>query len=133
MKNLHKQKINMLLTAIVICISVVAVGVVYTPKILKMDMKVVETGSMSPTIKPYSLIYIRPYDSFEDYRVGDIVTFTETGISKKASLTGLLRSMSKRKALLLRVMRTRKMISVKSRPNMLRARSKCLFPIWDIL
>ena len=42
----------MLLTAIIICISVVAVGVVYTPKILKMDMKVVETGSMSPAIKP---------------------------------------------------------------------------------
>ena len=67
----------MLLTAIIICISVVAVGVVYTPKILKMDMKVVETGSMSPTIKPYSLIYIKPYDKFEDYRVGDIVTFTD--------------------------------------------------------
>ena len=77
MKNLRKQKINMLLTAIIICISVVAVGVVYTPKILKMDMKVVETGSMSPTIKPYSLIYIKPYDNFEDYRVGDIVTFTD--------------------------------------------------------
>lgn len=67
----------MLLTAIIICISVVAVGVVYTPKTLKMDMKVVETGSMAPTIKPYSLIYIKPYDKFEDYRVGDIVTFTD--------------------------------------------------------
>ena len=77
MKNLRKQKINMLLTAIIICISVVAVGVVYTPKILKMDMMVVETGSMSPTIKPYSLIYIKPYSNFEDYRVGDIVTFTD--------------------------------------------------------
>lgn len=67
----------MLLTAIVICVSVVAVGVVYAPKILKMDMMVVETGSMSPTIKPYSLIFIKPYENFEDYRVGDIVTFTD--------------------------------------------------------
>ena len=59
MKSLRKQKINILLTAIIICISVVAVGVVYVPKIMKMDMFVVETGSMSPTIKPYSVIYVK--------------------------------------------------------------------------
>ena len=51
MKSIRKQKINILLTAVVICISIVAVGVVYVPKIMKMDMFVVETGSMSPTIK----------------------------------------------------------------------------------
>lgn len=67
----------MLLMAVIICISVVAVGVVYVPKLLKMDTLVVETGSMSPTIKPYSVIFVKHYDLFEDYRVGDIVTFTD--------------------------------------------------------
>lgn len=77
MKNLRKQKINILLTAIIICISVIAVGLVYVPKLAKMDMYVVETGSMSPTIKPNSLIYVKEYKNFEDYNVGDIVTFTD--------------------------------------------------------
>lgn len=77
MTNLRKQKISMLLTAIVICISVVAVGIVYVPKIMKMDMLVIETGSMAPTIKPNSLIFVKRYDNFEDYHVGDIVTFTD--------------------------------------------------------
>lgn len=77
MKNLRKQKINILLTAIIICISVIAVGLVYVPKLAKMDMFVVETGSMSPTIKPNSLIYVKEYKNFEDYNVGDIVTFTD--------------------------------------------------------
>ena len=75
MKSIRKQKINILLTAVVICISIVAVGVVYVPKIMKMDMFVVETGSMSPTIKANSLIYVKSYKNFEDYNVGDIVTF----------------------------------------------------------
>lgn len=77
MNDLRKQKISLLLTAVIICVSVVAIGVVYVPKLLKMDMLVVETGSMSPTIKPYSLIFVKPYKFFEDYRVGDIVTFTD--------------------------------------------------------
>ena len=78
MKSLRKQKINILLTAVVICISIVAVGVV-----MKMDMFVVETGSMSPTIKANSLIYVKSYKNFEDYNVGDIVTFTDP-VQKKS-------------------------------------------------
>lgn len=85
MKSLRKQKINILLTAIIICISVVAVGVVYVPKIMKMDMFVVETGSMSPTIKPYSVIYVKRYENFSDYRIGDVVTFTDP--SRQRSFT----------------------------------------------
>lgn len=83
MENLRKQKINILFTAIIICISVVAVGVVYVPRIMKMDMFVVETGSMSPTIKANSLIYVKRYSNFEDYNVGDIVTFTDP-VQKKS-------------------------------------------------
>lgn len=83
MKSIRKQKINILLTAVVICISIVAVGVVYVPKIMKMDMFVVETGSMSPTIKANSLIYVKSYKNFEDYNVGDIVTFTDP-VQKKS-------------------------------------------------
>lgn len=77
MKNLRKQKISILFTAIIICISIVAVGMVYVSKITKMDMLVVETGSMSPSIKTNSLIYVKRYTHFEDYRVGDVVTFTD--------------------------------------------------------
>ena len=83
MKSIRKQKINILLTAVVICISIVAVGVVYVPKFMKMDMFVVETGSMSPTIKANSLIYVKSYKNFEDYNVGDIVTFTDP-VQKKS-------------------------------------------------
>ena len=83
MKSIRKQKINILLTAVVICISIVAVGVVYVPKIMKMDMFVVETGSMSPTIKANSLVYVKSYKNFEDYNVGDIVTFTDP-VQKKS-------------------------------------------------
>lgn len=82
MKNLRKQKLNILFTAIVICISVVVVGLVYVPKIVKMDMFVVETGSMSPTIKLNSLIYVKRYTNFEDYNVDDIVTFTDNASGK---------------------------------------------------
>lgn len=77
MNNLRKQKLNIFFTAIIICISIVAVGLVYVPKVTKMDMLVVETGSMSPTIKINSLIYVKSYASFEDYHVNDIVTFTD--------------------------------------------------------
>lgn len=82
MKNLRKQEINILVTAIIICVSIVAVGLVYAPKLLKMDMFVVETGSMSPTIKINSLIYVKNYDNFEDYNVGDIVVFTDSALQK---------------------------------------------------
>lgn len=83
MKSPLKQKINILLTAVVICISIVAVGLVYIPKIMHMDMLIVETGSMEPTIKINSLIYVKRYSNFEDYHVGDIVTFTDR-IQKKS-------------------------------------------------
>lgn len=82
MRNLQKQKINALFTAIIICISIVAAGLVYVPKLMKMDMYVIETGSMEPTIRTNSVIFVKKAESFESYRINDIVTFTDNSQQK---------------------------------------------------
>lgn len=78
MKNsLRKNKINAMLTAIVIFISVIAVGIVYIPRIAGYKAYSVDTGSMEPTIRTGSLIYVKRYINYEDFKVGDIVTFSD--------------------------------------------------------
>ena len=76
-KSLRKRKINALLTAIVIFVSVVAVGIIYAPRIIGYQVYSVDTGSMEPTIKKGSLIYVKQYINFEDYKINDIVTFSD--------------------------------------------------------
>ena len=75
--SLRKSKINALLTAFVIFISVVAVGIVYFPRLIGYHAYSVDTGSMEPTIKTGSLIFVKRYVNFEDYKIGDIVTFSD--------------------------------------------------------
>lgn len=82
MKNNRMGKINILLTAIVICVSVVMVGMVYFPRLIGLDAFSIESGSMSPTINVGSAVFVRRYYRFEDYAVGDIVTFRNTESSK---------------------------------------------------
>lgn len=77
MKNSGMKKINILITAIVLCISVVAVSLVYIPRLAGYATYSIETGSMEPTIKTGSLIYVKKCKNFEDYAVGDIVTFSD--------------------------------------------------------
>ncbi len=78
MKNsLRKSKINAMLTAIIIFISVVAVGIVYVPRIAGYKAYSIETGSMEPTIHTGSLIFVKKYFNFEDYNAGDVVTFSD--------------------------------------------------------
>lgn len=76
MENLKKKKINALLTALIIFVSVLLVGIVYAPKILGYKAYVIETGSMSPSIPQGSMVYIKPVKSFEEYQVNDVVTFS---------------------------------------------------------
>lgn len=76
-KKLRKSKINALLTALIIFISVVSVGIVYFPRLLGYRAYSVDTGSMEPAISTGSLIFVKRYINFEDYSVGDIVTFSD--------------------------------------------------------
>ena len=77
MSSLKKEKINALTTAIIIFVSVVAVGIVYMPKIFGYKEFVIETGSMAPTVPQGSMAYVKEYESFDDYAVDDIVTFRD--------------------------------------------------------
>lgn len=80
-----KKKINAMLTAVVILISLVVVGIVWFPAVLGYKAYAIETGSMEQTIKQGSMVYVEPCTNFEDYEVGDIVTFTDN--IKKQSFT----------------------------------------------
>lgn len=73
----QKKKISILLTSLVIFIAVVAVGIVYAPSIMGLKAYSIETGSMATTIPEGSMVYVRPYVNFDDYKVYDIVTFTD--------------------------------------------------------
>ena len=74
--SLQKNKISALLTAVIIFVSVVGVGIVYTPKILGLKAYTIETGSMAPTIPQGSMVYVRPCEDYSEYSVDDIATFT---------------------------------------------------------
>lgn len=80
-----KKKISVFMTAIVLLISLVLVGIVWFPSFLGYKTYAIETGSMEPTIKQGSMIYVKPCENIEDYQVGDIVTFTDN--TKKQSFT----------------------------------------------
>ena len=77
MKSLRTKKINILLTAIIICVSIVALSLTYIPILMGYKMFAVKTGSMAPEIESGSVVFVEPCRKFEDYSVGDIVTFTD--------------------------------------------------------
>lgn len=77
MESLRNKKINILLTAIVICVSIIALSLTYIPILMGYKMFAVKTGSMSPAIESGSVVFVEPCRRFEDYSVGDIVTFTD--------------------------------------------------------
>lgn len=77
MSSLKKAKISALTTAIIIFVSVVAVGIVYMPKVFGYKAFVIETGSMSPSVPKGSIAYVKEYEFFDDYAVDDIVTFRD--------------------------------------------------------
>lgn len=77
MESLRRKKINILLTAVIICISVVALSLTYIPMAMGYKMFSIKTGSMSPTIEMGSMVFVEPCKKIGDYSVGDIVTFTD--------------------------------------------------------
>lgn len=76
MNDLKKQKINALLTAVIIFVSVICVGVVYAPKLMGYQSYSIETGSMEPTIPRGSMVYVKPISDPSEYCVNDVVTFS---------------------------------------------------------
>ena len=80
-----KKKISAIMTAVVLLFSLFAIGIIWFPSILGYKTYTVDTGSMEPTIKKGSMVYVEPCENFEDYQVNDIVTFTDT--VKKQSFT----------------------------------------------
>ena len=77
MENLRKKKISAFITTLIIFVSVVSLGIVYAPRIMGYETYSIESGSMAPTIPEGSLVYVKKYTQFEDYFVGDIVTFSD--------------------------------------------------------
>ena len=78
-----KKKISAMFTAIVLFFSLVLIGIVWFPSVLGYKTFAIKTGSMEPTIKEGSMVYVEPCSDFEDYEVGDIVTFTDK-VQKKS-------------------------------------------------
>ena len=76
MENLKKKKISAMFTAVIIFVSVLLIGIVYTPRILGYKPYTIETGSMSPTIPQGSMVYVKSVKDFEEYQVNDVVTFS---------------------------------------------------------
>ncbi len=79
---MQKKKLNALLTSLVIFISVVCVGIIFLPSIMGLKAYSIETGSMADTIPEGSMVYVKPCASFDDYAVGDVVTFTDPATGK---------------------------------------------------
>ncbi len=77
MESLRRKKINILLTAVIICFSIVALSLTYIPMAMGYKMFSIKTGSMSPTITIGSMVFVEPCRKLSDYSVGDIVTFTD--------------------------------------------------------
>lgn len=92
-----KKKISTLMTAVVMVISLFAIGIIWFPSILGYKTYTIETGSMEPTIKEGSMIYVEPCEKFEDYEVNDIVTFTDN--EKNQSFTHRIVAINEKKGL----------------------------------
>lgn len=73
----QKKKISIFMTSVVLFIAIVGIGFVFAPYVMGLRAYSIETGSMADTIPEGSMVYVRPYVSFEDYEVYDIVTFTD--------------------------------------------------------
>lgn len=82
MSLMQRKKISILLTAVVIFISVVIVGIVYAPAVFGMKSYAILTGSMEPTIPEGSMVYVKPCSSFDEYQINDIVTFSDPATGK---------------------------------------------------
>ena len=61
-------------TFIVACIVIIAAALVVV-KVSGCYLFTVQTGSMTPTYPVNTVVVVKPYDSFEEVQVGDVVTY----------------------------------------------------------
>lgn len=73
----QKKKISVLLTSVVLLISLVAVGIIWVPSLFGLKSYAIMSGSMEPNIPEGSMVYVKPFTEFDDYKVNDVVTFTD--------------------------------------------------------
>ena len=78
----QRKKISILMTAVIIFISVVLVGIVYAPTIFGMKSYAILTDSMETTIPEGSMVYVKPCTNFDEYKLNDIVTFSDSKTGK---------------------------------------------------
>lgn len=78
----QRKKISILMTSVIIFISVLVVGIVYAPALFGMKSFAILTGSMETTIPEGSMVYVEPCTDFDEYKVNDIVTFSDEKTGK---------------------------------------------------
>ncbi len=76
-----KQIISNIFTGFIVCISVVLITVGMIPKFSSFDGYYVSSDSMSPAINKGDLVFTKEV-SFEDVKIGDVLTFTKEGSEK---------------------------------------------------
>lgn len=70
-----KNKVNILVSSVVLCILAFLVLLVYIPKAIGYKTFYIKTGSMEPSISQGSLVFTRKIQ-FSEVRAGDVFTFT---------------------------------------------------------
>ena len=75
MSRQSKNKINILISSVVLCIFAFLIMIIYIPKAFGYKTYYIRTGSMEQTIPKGSLVFARKI-SFEQVKAGDVITFT---------------------------------------------------------
>ena len=66
--------INVFLNLVIIVLIILAI-ILYTPRIFGFKTYTVKTGSMLPTYKIGSIIYVEPITNIDNLSIGDVITF----------------------------------------------------------
>ncbi|MBQ7595933.1 MAG: signal peptidase I [Clostridia bacterium] len=75
MSRQSKNKLNILISSVVLCVFAFLIMIVYIPKALGYKTFYIKTGSMEQTIPQGSLVFARKI-KFTEVRTGDVITFT---------------------------------------------------------
>ncbi|MEE1216638.1 MAG: signal peptidase I [Agathobacter sp.] len=71
------KKIFSIFTSVVLLILILIIGILFVPKLFGIQPMVVVSGSMEPTYKIGSLLYVK--EDTSDIEVGDAITFYRNG------------------------------------------------------
>lgn len=71
------RKVFSIITSIILLILILIIGILFVPKIFGIQPMVVVSGSMEPTYKIGSLLYVK--EDTADIEVGDAITFYRNG------------------------------------------------------